>query len=270
MINELPLTERLHRMLNPEPPFDLGYTYPFWGGSRQEPAEAEPESEEPEPEETEPAEADEVAALPPVVTPPQRDMGAEVRALLAPVGQRLDLLEVSEDLREQRDELLIELASFSERLAEFLTDHRQQLVKRLADERERAAGLCRQQEQVVEAASSAVSEYQAEKRRRNAAVAAAESALASWEAQKASLGRWPSDLQLRQWETKYRALKEAATAAESAVGQSFEEERRLIRASNEEKQKLAALDQQFWILSKRLAGESYADPETGLIVPPEL
>ena len=259
----VPLVERLHRAINPEPRidvFDLGYT----DAGKLATDFTKPAVSEPEPT----TEAPETNA--PLVKTPQRDMRKHARSLLAAASEALTNLDVAADadLKSRSSSFLAEFFELTTRFGDFLTEAREKKIARLTAEQEAAAAACREQEKAVARAASAVEGYAKEIHKRQAAVSEAQAALLSWG--KTSVGRWPTAVEKNHWEARHQSLKAAMTEAEEALGLALEEERHLIRTKTVETEKLSKLDQAEWILRKRLAGESWFDPEVGLEHLPEL
>ena len=270
-----PVVEQLHRaVVDPEPNFDLGYTAPFARPVPEtEPAEAEPEETEPgetAPEETEPAETNAAVELPPVVVPPERDMGAAVRALLAPVAQRLRQLEVDGNLSVRRDGLLVELEAFVELLAALLTEERAARIARLTAEHELAAQRCRDQLAAVDLAKQEKGWKEAVVRRCQQQASTARTLVDGCDATQPNLNNWPKREQVERWRKEHERLTGELEKAEIALAEGLQALHAAQRRLGEEQTKLWKLAEAERMLRNRLSGNTWTDSETGLVGPPEL
>ncbi len=243
--------------LTPQPPFDLGYSQPFWTPDKS-----------PEPDKkTEPAEAAAAVDTTPMVTPPARDMRAVARQILAPASEALEKFV---DAGPERSAMLGEVLSFIEKLGDVLTVGREKRIARLSAEQIALAEQCRQQAAIYAAADKAVTDYLVVKRARHSEFLNAGSQLSSWDAQRDNLGRWPTGAQLREYEVKRVSLVKAADEARFAWEATFAEERRLIAIRTAEESKLRKLAQDESKLIQRLSGGEWVDAEMGLPHEPEL
>jgi hypothetical protein len=243
----------IERISPQQPPFDLGYSQPFWQPDKSsEPAAATTKME---------ANSGTDTDATPVVTPPTRDMRAVARQILAPASEAL---EKYVDDGPERSAMLGEVLSLIEKLGDVLTRGRQQRIDRLSAEQVALAEQCRQQAAVYATADKAVTDYLAVKRARHAELLNAESQLSSWEAQRDSLGRWPTGAALREYEVKRVTLVKAIDAAREVWEATFAEERRLISIRTAEESKLKKMAQAESTLIQRLSGKTWVDPELAL------
>lgn len=260
-----PLIERLTPQ-PPQPPFDLGYSQPFWTPDKS----PEPDKKTEPAQQLQPAAAEataENADTTPVVTPPARDMRSIARQLLAPALQEL---EKYVDDGPERSSMQSELLSLIEKLGDVLTRGRQQRIDRLSAEQVALRASCREQAAVYATAQKAVTDYLAVKRARHAELLNAESQLSSWESQRDSLGQWPTGAALREYEVKRVSLVKAIDAAREAWEATFTEERRLIGIRTAAESKLKKMAQAESTLTQRLSGREWVDPDLALPHEPEL
>lgn len=293
----LPLIERAYRAANPDPPFDLGYTNPFW--TPQQPTETEqaaaPESAAQSVETPDTTDED----IPPVQAPPPagdphvyarqllQEAVDEINAMLTPddSAQRAAILEAgytnplgTDSLPkiepvsvlevadcERANALLAKLSDCATELGNLFSTFGQKKFQWLLGEKNRLAELCRTQQEVRDKARQALSDYLPEKRKRKEAVSAAVAAIRAHESEKSTLGPWPKDADLHRWSAKLRKLQAVLDEASLADAAALEEGRRLIRAAQSEQAKLIQLSNQYWIVESRLSGESAPDPQTGLM-----
>lgn len=277
-------TERIHRVLHPQPDFSLGYVRPFWT------PEDEPEAPAPEAVSSTTQEAEPVSAPSPEIDPHEQarrllraatdeisrllqpDDSAQEQAefargysdpmgiLPAPKIEAVNILDAAD--RERANGLLAKLSDCAQELGDLLAIHRERLFQYLLAEKNCFADQCRAQKEVLAQALRELSDYGATKRKLRADLSAALAALRACEGE--GLPSWPKDSERVKWEAKRRKLQAALDEASLAESRSLEEERRLLRSVTEEKNKLAALDQKYWGVTNRMSGQPYFDSRTGL------
>jgi hypothetical protein len=270
----LPLIERLDRIAHPEPPFEDGYRIPFASAPSKsmttaaaEAKAAAPESAEVKPEQ---AASDQ---LPPIVTPPDRDMRGEARKLCAPIAAKLQSLEIGDDepeLRQRHSDLLQRCQEFTEALGGLLHDCRQQKITSLTAEQESLSASCREQRIVVARLEDKYSEQLGEARKAAGRTASVRNLLNGHLNSEPKPEQWPDRSTLARWQGERARLQsalESAQAAESAERDELSERGRRLVQARAELRRLADAEE---ALRNRLSGEAYFDRETGLQVPPEL
>jgi hypothetical protein len=268
------------------PSFDAGYSDPFW--RPEQPAEGEAETE---------SVAVEMEPVPPQIIPPERDLRAEVSELLKPltdyltgfvVAEKPDLVELAfsrplattelttaagptlqeKEFNSRKATLERELCEWSDRLTEFLTDHRSWSVATLRSQHATAWQQARDQKVVVDALAAEGLESNGKMRELNAAQSRARLAFQTHDVSPPDLDALPSQAQLDDWQTENERLRAVRDSADQAVAGEQERQRSLGRRFQTECAKLAALKRAEADLRARLSGEEIRD--TGLLRPPEV
>jgi len=278
-----PLIERLYDRTHPQPPFDLGYTRPFWT------PESEPQqATEPKLAETEP--------LPPVIEPPQRDLRKETLELCAPVlaylqeftvVQPLDLAELAftnplattelqpptpsaeqKEFETRKAALEADLRGFADRLAAFLTAHRDWRVVSLKKEYEAAWRAARAQHAVVAGIEAEASQALGQKRGLITARSASRVAFEAHDAKKPRPDSFPSRRDLEVWQAENTRLRAAWEKDNAAVEEESTRQRDLARQLAREGTTLSRLRARERKLRAQLGGEDLSG--MGLTQPSEL
>jgi hypothetical protein len=282
-----PLIERLHRAVFPQPPVQVPdylyadpYTNPF----------AKPQLETPDDAET-PA-----ASEPPTIAPTPRDLGAEVSEILQPVSNYLagftiidppddfdrgykNPLDTSpppqpfesskvQEFEARKTELENSLRSWADLLRGFLEDHRAWATGELQAQHAEAWAKAREQTGTVEGILAEGSQSAEDTRRLKLALGNARSLWQSHKAAKPDMATLPSQGDIDAWESELRRLYQAYEAAQQAVDQQLERNRRLAWRYETENIKLVTLERTEADIRARLSGDDIR--EVGLMRPAEL
>ena len=249
---QIPMIEKLHRVLNPEP------RVPFIPTS---PAAEQAVT-------TEAAITDE--SLPPVIMPPERDLRVEVNEILAPVSEYLTGLTFATDLQPRYTALLEQFSAFRQGLIDLLTDDRAQRIETLTTEQEEMAQQCREQRKVLDGVLVEFTQKTSELRQARFAIGKARAELQQCEESEPNLDNWPTRQELADWESRCTRAREALAEAErleaNVIAAGNEVRRRVIEA----KTKFNELAEAEKILRDRLSGKPVRDSETGLLAEPEI
>jgi len=229
--------------------------------------------------------------LPPVISPPERDLRAEVAELLtapmeylfglvvrlAPADDGVErgpfdtsrpepLAPTTEErqFEERRTALLTELRAWSESLTQFLQDHRAWTVTSLTAAHEKAAATCREQDALVASLKLRYDELGARLRTLQGETSKVRALANSVEEAKPDLVRWPTKEQVAEWEGKRDRVQQALTAAraaEDAVRGERNDLAREIDRAQTELRKRSGIEEN---LRNRLSGRPFVDPHVGL------
>jgi hypothetical protein len=285
----VPLTERVHRMMNPAPrvelPFDEGYRNPAW---------QPPKADEQQPAAVETSEE----ALPPVIPVPERDLGSEVSELLESTFKYLDQFAVVEKpddfergyqnpldtsrpapqpksdteigFETRKTALLDSLHAWADSFTHFLSDHRSWRTETIRNEYQEAWAACKQQDAIVAGIVAEGQQAVAEMRNLKQAQAKARLLAEGHVEAEPDLNDLPSQADLDRWRAENVRLKAAWKVADEAVSAEISRQRSLRLRYEREVIKRRALRQVERSLRLKLGGEDVKDPGTGLVGAPEL
>jgi len=289
-------TEQIARMagLVEQPSFDLGYSNPLW---------TPPKAAKPAEQTDQGSNVDTLKdgispdELPPVISPPERDLAAEVRELLAPVTEYLSgfaVVEKRDDFErgysdplgtskppaelpsaEQQqfevglEELRSQVRTLGDSLVKYLTHHRNWSIATLTAAHEEAVAAVEAQKAVLaeaedeQRAQVALHRHAKEERGRSYALVAACEARKPDQALSKRVAWWS-------WEYEHRRLTARLAHAQTEEEAARAELGRRARNVGEQKRKLATLNADAREKYAKLSGRETVDAATGLRRPAEV
>ena len=176
----------------------------------------------------------------------------------------------SSSLRKQRENLLSMLRPLideAEELEAAILEEQQAHLRAQLDE---VCGQGRQQQEIVDGLSRQLQHAELDVRR---AMGRAESArdaveaLARMEANGSNLPKWPRKEEIEKWDRRVSAAADKMKRAADDSAAAMQERERVKGDLTEAARKLDAISKQATRLEGQLSGESWTDPEYGLVVP---